>query len=165
MDYSASQIESEKKVAEREGYNVNAIIGDMTERFPFDDESFDIIFHPVSNCYVEDIDHVFRECSRILKPGGILLCGLDTGINYIVDEKEERIVRGLPFNPLKNEENREECLKDDSGFQFSHTFSEQIMGQINGGFKIKEVMDDTNGEGRLHELNIPSFIMTRAIKE
>lgn len=55
LDYSSKQIKSELLIAEREGYDINAVEGDMTKKFPFTDESFDIIFHPVSNCYVEDV--------------------------------------------------------------------------------------------------------------
>ena len=71
LDYSSGQIESEIFVAEREGYKINAIEGDMTKKFPFADESFDLIFHPVSNCFVEDVRHVFNEAYRVLKKGGI----------------------------------------------------------------------------------------------
>ena len=58
----------------------------MTKPLPFNDEEFDLIFHPVSNCYVEEVEPIFKECYRILKKGGRLLCGLDNGINYIFDE-------------------------------------------------------------------------------
>ena len=57
LDYSSKQIESELLAAEREGYHINAIEGDMTKKLPFSDESFDVVFHPVSNCYVEDVDN------------------------------------------------------------------------------------------------------------
>ena len=87
-------------VAEREGYSVRIIEGDMTRPLPFADASFDIVFHPVSNCYVEEVRPIFRECFRVLKKGGILLCGLDNGINYLFDDDETVVKRGLPFNPL-----------------------------------------------------------------
>ncbi|MGP1523814.1 MAG: class I SAM-dependent methyltransferase [Treponema sp.] len=47
LDYSLKQIESELFVAEREKYEIRAIQGDMTQRLPFEDETFDIVFHPV----------------------------------------------------------------------------------------------------------------------
>lgn len=62
LDYSEVQCESERMVAKREGYSVEIIRGDMTKRLPFEDESFDIIFHPVSNCYIEEVLPVFKEC-------------------------------------------------------------------------------------------------------
>ena len=93
------------------------------------------------------------------------MCGLDIGTNYTVDEKEEKIINSLPFNPLVNEEQRKQLEEQDCGIQFSHTISEQIGGQLKAGFRLTDIYDDTNGFGRLHELNIASFIATRAIKE
>lgn len=55
LDYSPKQIETERMVAEREGYAITALEGDMTEQLPFADETFDMVFHPVSNCYVKDV--------------------------------------------------------------------------------------------------------------
>lgn len=165
LDYSEKQCESERMVAKREGYNVEILKKDMTEKLPFDDDSFDIIFHPVSNCYVEEVEPIFKECYRVLKKGGILLCGLDIGTNYIVNENEEKIVYKLPFNPLKNSEQMKLLESEDCGIQFSHTIEEQIGGQLKAGFVLTDIFEDTNGSGRLHELNIPSFIATRAIKK
>ena len=75
----------------------------MSKPLPFEDNSFDMIFHPVSNCYIEDVMHVWRECFRILKSGGILMAGLDNGINFIFDDEEKNLCHSLPFNPLKDE--------------------------------------------------------------
>ena len=68
---------------QREGYQINAIRADMTEPLPFTDEEFDLIFHPVSNCYIEDVMHVWQECYRVLKQGGRLMAGLDNGMNFL----------------------------------------------------------------------------------
>ena len=164
LDYSDKQLESERLVAEREGYDIEIIQGDMTKRLPFDDESFDLIFHPVSNCYVEEVKPIWKECYRILKKGGVLLAGCDNGINYIFDESETKLVNSLPFNPLKNVKFLEQLQKEDAGIQFSHTIEEQINGQLEADFTLTSLYEDTNGEGNLHEHNIPSFLATRSIK-
>lgn len=164
LDYSERQCESERLVAEREGYNVTVLRADMTRPLPFPDESFDIIFHPVSNCYIEKVDPVFRECCRILKKGGLFLGGYDIGLNYLFDDDEEKVARGLPFNPLKDEALYESCIKEDWGIQFSHTFEEQVRGQLKAGFALCDLYEDTNGEGRLHELGVPTFIATKMVK-
>ena len=164
LDYSKKQCESEKETAEREGYSVNIIRGDMTKPLPFPDETFDIIFHPVSNVYIKEVEPVFKECFRILKKGGVLLCGLDNGINFMVDDDEERIVNSFPFDPLKNSEQLKQLADSDCGVQFSHTAEEQIGGQLKAGFVLTDIYEDTNGKGRRHELNIPTFYATRAVK-
>ena len=164
FDYSLKQLESEKMVSEREGYKIRIIKGDMSKLLPFKDEEFDLIFHPVSNCYIKDVNSLFKECYRILKEGGVLLSGLDNGINYIVDDDEVKIVNYMPFDPLSNKERYQECLDKDWGIQFSHTLEEQIGGQLKAGFILTDLYEDTNGEGRLHDLNIKTFLSTKSVK-
>lgn len=164
LDYSERQLQSEALVAAREGYDINIIRADMTQPLPFPDGAFDLIFHPVSNCYVEEVRPIFQECYRILKPGGILLCGLDNGVNFLTGDDEKTIVNTMPFNPLKNPEHLAQLEREDCGMQFSHTIDEQIGGQLEAGFCLTHVYGDTNGEGYLHEKNIHSFWATCAVK-
>lgn len=165
MDYSQKQLDSESMVAGREGYLIKIVKADMTKQFPFEDESFDMIFHPVSNCYVEDVFHVWKECHRVLKKGGILIAGMDNGINYIFNDEETVLTNKLPFNPLKDSKLYKMCMDEDVGIQFSHTIEEQVGGQLKTGFILTDLYEDTNGVGRLHEYNIPAFVATRAIKK
>jgi hypothetical protein len=55
--------------------------------------------------------------------------------------------------------------KTDDGVQFSHTLEEQIRGQIQSGFSIKDLYEDYNGYGPLHEHGIPTFWATLAVKK
>lgn len=164
IDYSSCQCESERMVAAREGYSVEVVQADMTRQFPFPDEAFDIIFHPVSNCYVERVEPVFRECFRVLRRGGLLLGGYDIGINYLFDEDEEQIRYTLPFNPLKDPQLYAKSLENGWGIQFSHTIEEQIGGQLAAGFQLMQLYEDTNGQGNLHAHGVPSFVAVCAVK-
>ncbi|MCR5611281.1 MAG: class I SAM-dependent methyltransferase [Clostridiales bacterium] len=165
LDYSGEQLKSEREVAEREGYFINIVRADMTKPLPFSNGTFDVIFHPVSNCYIKEVEPVWRECYRILKPGGLLIAGMDNGINYLfADDDETKVVNRLPFDPLENPEYMRQLNEFDGGVQFSHTLEEQIGGQLKAGFRLTDLYEDTNGEGKLHELNVPSFIATRAVK-
>ena len=139
LDYSDRQLASEEMVAKREGYDIEIVKADMTKNFPFADETFDLIFHPVSNCYVEEVLPVWKECYRVLKKGGILLAGVDNGY--------------------------EEAMQSGDGIQFSHTVEEQIGGLLKAGFCLTHLYEDTNGEGNLHEHGIPTFLAVRAEKE
>lgn len=164
LDYSIRQLESEEIVSRREGYSIRIIRGDMTKKLPFDNEEFDLIFHPVSNCYVENVLPIWKECYRVLAPGGVLLAGLDNGLNFVFDDEEKQIINRLPFNPLVDEKQRKLLEDTDSGMQFSHTIEEQIGGQLAAGFRLTDIYGDTNGQGNLHEHNIVTFWATRAVK-
>ena len=89
---------------------------------------------------------------------------IDTVINYIVDEDEEHIRWTLPFDPLANPEQAEFLAADDAGMQFSHTLDEMLGGLLRAGLSIDDLYEDTNGEGRLHELRIPTYLAVRAVK-
>lgn len=164
LDYAEAQCASERLVAQREGYQIQIVQGDMTQPLPFADGSFDVIFHPVSNCYVEKVEPIFQECFRVLKPGGILLGGYDLGINYAMNDAETELCYALPFNPLKDPKQYEDSIANDWGIQFSHTLEEQLGGQLKAGFMLTDLYEDTNASGRLHDLRIPSFVAVRSIR-
>ena len=164
LDYSERQLESERMVAKREGYEITVVRADMSKPLPFADASFDVIVHPVSNCYIREVEPLWRECYRVLRPGGILLAGLDNGINYIFDNEERALTHALPFDPISDPALYEELVNNDDGVQFSHTFEEQVGGQLKAGFVLTHLFEDYNGEGRLHEFHIPTFVATRAVK-
>lgn len=164
LDYSSKQLQSERLVAQREGYPIRIVRADMSRQLPFADQEFDLIFHPVSNCYIREVKPLWKECYRVLRSGGRLLAGMDHYINYIVDSDETAIVNRLLFDPLRNREQRLQLERDDAGIQFSHSLEEQIAGQLQAGFTLLDLYEDTNGEGRLHSLNIPTFIATLARK-
>ena len=166
LDYSPRQIESERMVAAREGYHIHTLRADMTKPLPFEDGEFDLIFHPVSNCYVREVTPIFKECYRVLKKGGVLLSGLDNGLNFMfMDENKRDELCTFPFDPVANPCQRALLEESNDGMQFSHTLEEQIGGQLEAGFRLTHLYEDTNGEGVFHEHNIPAFLATRAVKE
>lgn len=167
FDNSEKQLEAERMVAGREGYDITIIKGDMTKRLPFADEAFDLIFHPVSNCYIEDVYHVWNECFRVLKKGGILLSGFSNGISYLFeDDNPLLVVNKLPFNPLMMEKERYHQMADNlEGIQFSHSMEEQIGGQLKAGFQLKELYEDRDREnGAEIRKYAPQYMATRAVK-
>jgi SAM-dependent methyltransferase len=169
FDISTKQLESERLVAAREGYPINIVQGDMTKPFPFEDASFDIIIHPVSNCYVEKVEPVFLEAARVLRKGGLLIGGYDNGLAYLFSETSgPKIVHKLPFNPLKDPKLYDELMATNSGVQFSHTMEEQIGGQCRAGFVITDLYEDYDYQPSdfrwMADYGIPTFIGVRSMK-
>ena len=164
LDYSEKQLESERMVAKREGYEIDIVRADMTRPLPFADESFDVIFHPVSNCYIREVEPVWKECFRVLRPGGVLMAGLDNGLSFLFDDNGTELKYALPFDPVANPELQKMLNETDSGMQFSHTLDEQIRGQIQAGFVIRDLYEDYDPEGPLAKFHVPTFWATLAAK-
>lgn len=164
FDLSDAQLESERVVAAREGYEIEIIKGDMTQRFPFPDAQFDMIFHPVSNCYVRDVFPVWAECFRVLKPGGALLSGLDNGVGYLFDDGSLCVSHALPFDALADPDWERKAEEYNDSLQFSHPIQVQIGGQLKAGFILRDVYEDTSNESPLKDYNVPCFFATWSVK-
>lgn len=52
---------------------IQKIHADADQNFVFENESFDVILAFIVLEYLNDLDHVFGECSRVLVPGGRII--------------------------------------------------------------------------------------------
>ncbi|HLA99020.1 MAG TPA: class I SAM-dependent methyltransferase [Anaerolineales bacterium] len=170
LDNSPKQLAQDRYVTEREGLRLNTIEGDMADLSVFADQSFDLIFHPVSNLFVSEIRPVWREAHRVLRHGGALLAGIMNPAFYIFDlpllEKGRLEVRySLPYSDLGSlsEVDRQQYLESGYPLEFGHTLEDQIGGQIDAGFVIAGFYEDTDPETYLSKF-MPIFIATRAQK-
>lgn len=157
MDYSKEQLNSERQVAEREGLTINTVQSDMTQAFPFEDESFDIIFCPVSNVYIENLENMWSEAHRVLKKRGILMVGymnpwiymFDADVVWDLPDEELILEYPLPFNSRKLEEKGLVTIDPDYGYEFSHTLESQIGGQLKAGFAMIDFYESKDERSRL----------------
>jgi SAM-dependent methyltransferase len=171
FDNSPAQLAQDRLVAERDNLPIELVQGDMRDLSIFSDASFDLIVHPVSNLFVPDVRPVWRECYRLLKPGGVLLSGFLNPLTYIFDlEKadEEGVLEvrfSIPYSDLTSpdEAYRQRLIDDDAPMEFGHSLDDQIGGQIEAGFIITGFYEDRWPDHVLDKY-IATFIATRALK-
>lgn len=170
FDLSEAQLKQDRLVAKRDNLDINTVKGDMKDLTCFKDETFDLVVHPWSNSYVDDIQPVWKECYRVLKKNGVLISGFSNGLEYIFDLKsmnEGKLVfrHKLPYSDLTSiseAERRELIVDQGEGLCFGHTLEQQIQGQINAGFVIAGFMEDAGGT--LLDDYVSGSINTKAIK-
>ncbi|GAA0122401.1 class I SAM-dependent methyltransferase [Clostridium faecium] len=171
FDNSKEQLKGDEYVAEREGFNIKTIQGDMRDLSCFEDEKFDLIVHPISNIFVDDILVVWKEAARVLKNNGTLVSGISNPINYIFDYKKLdkgifEVKYSIPYSDLENlsKEEMDEFIEKNYPFEFGHTLEDQIKGQIDAGFVITGFYEDTYGGKSALDKYINTYIATRAVK-
>ena len=174
FDLSRRQLDQDHLVAQRENLDLNIVQGDMTELSAFSDDSFDLIFHPVSNCFIPRVRPVWRETYRLLKKGGFMLSGFNNPAMYMFDynlvEKQSilQVKYPLPYSDAKDlaEEDKQRYLQEKIPFEFSHSLQDQIGGQVDAGFIISGFYEDyyPKKAKRLLSDYMPMFIATRAAK-
>lgn len=145
------QLQKDEETCERNGLKMELVHGDMADLSCFADESFDLIFNPVSNVFAADLQPIWNECARVLKPGGRLLCGFMNPAFFLFDheiaeETGEIVVKhSLPFSDLENltEEELEAHLEAQVSLEYSHSWETQLGGQCLAGFSIIDFYEDT----------------------
>ncbi|HEX2181714.1 MAG TPA: class I SAM-dependent methyltransferase [Rubrobacteraceae bacterium] len=172
LDNSPKQLAQDRLVAERDSLTLETVQGDMADLSRFDVESFDLVFHPVSNLFVPDVRPVWAEAYRVLRRGGSLLAGILNPVVYIFDLKladrdgELRVRYTLPYadaTSLSEEEIRRQVERGEP-LEFGHTLDDQIGGQIDAGFLIAGFYEDRHGDDDPIAAYMPTLIATRAIK-
>ncbi len=168
FDLSPKQLEQDRSVARREGLVLTTVEGDMRDLSVFGDGCFDLVFHPVSNCYCPEVIPVWKEAYRVLRPGGILLAGFNNPDLYIFDfDLEEQgifeVKYPIPFDATKlSDDERQRLFRENDPLEFSHTLQEQIGGQLEAGFLLAGLYEDqmSTPAGKY----LPGYFATRAIK-
>jgi len=170
FDNSPAQLAQDRLVAEREGLKLTTIEGDMRDLSIFADESFDLVFHPVSNIFVPEVLPVWRESYRVLRRGGVLLAGFSNPLMYLFDyellERGELKVRHkLPYSDLTHlsPEELKRYLEEGEPLEWSHSLEEQVGGQLQAGFLLTGLYEDIDPTSLVQDY-IPTFIATRAVK-
>lgn len=164
FDLSDAQLAQDLRVAEREGLDLRTVQGDMRDLSCLEDASFDVIVHPVSNVFVDDLDPVWREAFRVLRPGGRLCAGFMNPVFYLFDwelqaQGQLTVRYPLPYSDL-------DAGYDPQGapLEFSHTLEAQLDGQMRAGFVLVGFYEDVNDPPRLLDAYTSSFLATCAVK-
>jgi SAM-dependent methyltransferase len=170
FDNSPKQLERDRMVAERDGLAIATVQGDMRDLSAFGDGSFDLVFNPVSNLFCPVLPPVWRECFRVLRPGGGLLSGFMNPDLFIFDREAED-VRGelvvrhsLPYSDLTHMTTEErERLVGEGPLEYSHTLADQIGGQLAAGFVLTAFAEAPH-HASITATYMPGYYATRALK-
>ena len=139
FDLSGRMLDRDRAVAAREGLDMRIEQGNMCDLSRFADASFDLVFNPPSLFYVPDVNPVFREVYRVLKPGGTFVMVSSNPIAYICDWDSEmqcyKAVNRMPYSAQEH---------DDQGdwIEYGHTMESYLGGQIAAGFVITGYLEN-----------------------
>jgi SAM-dependent methyltransferase len=134
----------------------------MRDLSVFGGASFDLVFHPVSNLFCPELRPVWRECYRVLRPGGSLLAGFLNPDLFIFDfEAEDERGELILANSIPVTYSR--GVAKGEPVEYSHTMTDQIGGQLEAGFVITH-FSEARDHPSLTQKYMPGYYATRAIK-
>lgn len=170
FDNSDEQLRKDEEVAEEYNLEITTVRGNMQDLSCFANRTFDMIIHPVSNCFIDNILPVWRESYRVLTEKGSLLSGFSNPLIYMLDWEEADETKrcelrySIPYSDIRSLSPgmKHKYIREKTPFEFGHTLTDQIQGQIEAGFVIAGFYED-KGEELLDQF-ADIFIATRAIK-
>lgn len=175
LDASPQQLIQDDHVARRDNLSIELVEGDMADLSIFPDQSFDLIINPPSTMFIPDLTPVWRECGRVLQPGGQLITGFMNPDEFIFDvdalDNEGHLIVKHPL-PYREHETLTppaiaQRIQDQEMFHFSHTMESQLGGLIQAGFAITGFYEDRRPEADGNPIHhyLPSYFIARARKQ
>lgn len=173
FDNSPKQLGQDRLVAERDGLTINTVEGDMADLSCLADESFALIVHPCSNCFVPELNPIWRECFRVLECGGAILSGFCNPVRFIFEDSRLdngvlRVCYSIPHSDLtdRSPDERQQLIEDCEVLEFGHTLQDQIGGQLAAGFHLTGFYEDRYMGPESDPISdyLDTFMATRAIK-
>ena len=176
LDNSPAQLSHDRTLSDEHELGIRTVEGDMADLSMLEDESFDLVFHPVSNVFAAELQPVWREAHRVLRPGGALLAGFMNPALYLCDWEDfektgGRTVRfALPYADIRDRS--PDYLADrrrlGEPLEFSHSLEAQIGGPLEAGFVLVAMYENERSaeEGGAGPLTgyLPEYIATRSLK-
>jgi SAM-dependent methyltransferase len=71
VDLSPAQLRRDRSLAERLGLELECVQGDMCDLSVLGDRRYDLVYQPVSTCYVPDVGRCYRAVASVVRSGGL----------------------------------------------------------------------------------------------
>lgn len=88
FDLMEEQLQGDRAAAQYYGYAIQTIQGDMTDLSALSGGSFDRVHQPISTLYTPDLEKVYGEVHRVLRPGGLYYADFTFPLLYLADVAE-----------------------------------------------------------------------------
>ncbi len=171
VDVSVEQLAYARRLIEQEEIRAEFKHGDLAELAFQRADSVDIVFSAFAFQYVPDLNRVFRQVHRVLKPQGMLVLSLPHPAAVVTGEPTTIINKDaqLSLAPEPTQIRRsyfdnsplEDKYEDNIFTEYHHTLSDMFMGLVRSGYRVDAVVEPEPSDGSM----VPKALILRARKE
>ena len=165
-DLTEAQLDGDRRAAIHYGYDVTTIQADMRDLSALTTDSFDLVYQAPSLGWIPDVRAVYREATRVLRPGGAYRLHVGNPANAALewDGRSYQILE--PYDIM-------EFRQDSGAINFRHHVTDLLGGLIDQGLVIEEIFDHPWGKPDIaaepgswsHEMayNVAMIVVARAM--
>ncbi len=148
VDISAAQLELDRQVAAERKLVLRTVEASMDDLSVFASGEFQIVVHPVSTCYVPDLQPVYREIARVTEASGLYISQHKQPASLQADASPshrgyhlaEPYYRRGPLPRVADSLHREEGT-----LEYLHRWEELLGGMCRAGFVIEDIVEPRHG--------------------
>ncbi len=155
VDLSDRQLDHDRRIAEQLGIELQLIRQSIDNLTELSDHSFDIVVQPVSSCYLPDLDPMYREVARVLRPGGLYVSQhkqpaslQSTTTRQAQDTSTSYLITTPQIEGLRLEETSEQAasIRESGTAEFLHSLQAIFGGLCGHGLVIEDVAEPPRGD-------------------
>jgi SAM-dependent methyltransferase len=139
VDFSGEQLAIARRLCDREGVKVDLHHADLAELAFVRADSIDLIFSAYAFGYVEDLNRVFRQAHRVLKPGAPLVFSVPHPTYSMIDDDaaDPLVIRRSYFDrsPL-------DYVRDGIPFtEYHRTVADLFVSLVRSSFRVDILLE------------------------
>jgi SAM-dependent methyltransferase len=151
VDLSDRQLKNDRRIAEQLDISLRLIRCSIDNLCGIDNDCYDFVVQPVSSCYLPDLQPLYREVARVLRPGGVYISqhkqptSLQSTAGTIVSGDATGYAISLPqiegARLRSAEPTSANSLREPGTAEFLHSLHAIIGGLCQSGFVIEDFME------------------------
>lgn len=146
VDFCQELLDQDREVADQRRLQLRTLRTCMSDLSALESASIDLVVHPVSTCYVPDIQPVFREVSRVLRPGGLYVsqhkqpASLQSSLEPAGDGTWRVIHASHRTGPLPVV-TQDSLVREPGAGEYVHSWQAIVGGICRAGFVIEDLAE------------------------
>lgn len=145
VDLSPAMLELDRAVSAERDLPLRTIEASMDDLSVLADQSFDIVIHPVSTCYVPNVIPVYKEVARILCAGGLYISQhkQPTSLQTSLEAEQagyhiaQRYYQTDPLPPCKIPN----LIREEGTLEYIHRWEDLLGGMCRAGLLIEDISE------------------------
>ena len=170
-DISPKQLERDWEMAKRHQLLITTLETPANDLSSLPDQKFDFLINPCSCCFFPELDPVWLECARVLKPSGELWMGFNNPLAYAFDFElanrgEFRLRYPVPYSDTHSlsPQEKEKFLGSEVPLEYGHSLTDVMGGLCQSGFNIQGLYEDYWDSDEPINQFFPQFIALKAVR-
>jgi len=151
VDISPEMLRLDREVAAERRLDLRTVEASMDELAMFSSGEFDVVVHPVSTCYLPDIEPVYREVARVTRGGGLYIsqhkqpASLQAGVEASPRGYElvEPYFRQGPLPQVSGSR-----LREEGTLEYLHRWEQLIGLMCRSGFVIEDLIEPFHADDK-----------------